>query len=172
MKTISAIVLAPEVTVMSLVTVKITSATSCTFTISIVVLGSIVTLPFTIAKLSPIAWNASKVAVELISTSPVNTADCANNSSRSVWFSATASAIAETSSAEAASAAAASKSATAASISARPSAKAVSIWFDKELCKEFTVPANVDRSLWTWDKPATVEASELIWFSRFANWSS
>ena len=42
-----------------------------------------VTLPFTIAKEDPIAWNAFKVATELIVTSPVNTEELANNSSRS-----------------------------------------------------------------------------------------
>ena len=130
------------------------------------------TLPFTIAIASPIPLKISSVATELIVTSPVNTADASNNSSKSSAFASTLAWIAATSSAEAASAAASFNSTTAASISASPSANAVSIWLDKLDCNEFTVPARDWRSFWTWDKPATVEANALIWDSMFENWSS
>ena len=154
------------------VTVKISSTTVWTSAWFIAEVTVIVTLPLTIAKPPPIDLNAAKVAGELITTLPLNTEELANNSSKSVWLSATAVAIAATSSAEAAFAVAASKEATAVSISAKPSAKAASTVWATLVCSELTVPAKAVRSDWTWDKPATCEARAVIWDSMFENWSS
>ena len=163
-----------DVYLKSLVTVKISSTTAWTSAWTISAVVAIFTLPFTIARLEPIALKAARVAGEVILTSPENTEELANNSAKSAWFAETASVIAWTSAELAAEAVLSCTAATDVAKSANPSANAASPVAELAtlVCNEATVFDRAEISDWTWDKPATTEASALICVSRLSNWSS